>query len=332
MSPFDSFGSGEGRHIEQERIPEIRIESAIEYFEADRDLLIERLAQNLQSRTNRGVDMWDEVSVDDMRPKAVDQLAEMEKTIELNRERIRLQVVHCFDLVRQKEYRVGTSDIFILIYPEGLANMIPFLEEKTLGIPGYFDPYNGWVTLDPETSNRTIAHETGHAISHKGKDSEGWEEVGFSKMRKTEDDSYESIGFQHYDEGVTMLWEEYAGLDGERLEDAGIYEWLRKLVGFQMNEAGISFDELMSANFGGGEAMEQFNEKIKQRFGMTLVEMDPLRLLLFKPFELTEKVLLGEEIEIPFGDRDGREYPTRQAGLLKRRFPNAKFSAWPNIE
>ncbi|MBT7706899.1 hypothetical protein HN747_05645, partial [archaeon] len=262
--------------------------------------------------------------------RAEEELMAMEEAVELNRERIQHQVEHCFEIIKKKGYRGDLPQITILVYSEGLANMIPNAEQGTMGVPGYYDPYNAWITLNPETPNRTIAHEVGHAISHRGQDAQGWEEIGFSKMRKT-DNGYESKGFQNYDEGVTMIWEAFAGVDGERVEHAGAYEWHRKLVQFQMNEAGISFDELMAANFGGGEAMDRFNEKIEGRFGMTLEQMDSLRLLLFKPFELTEQVLLGEEVEIPFGSRDGRDYPMRQARLLKKRFPNAKFSAWPDL-
>lgn len=315
--------------ITQERRPLITIEDLGAVLEVPLDtvpdLAVSNLMQHVQSGTFKEAKLRREYSLNPtlpldeaLREHAVEALNRYRDALAEKSETFRVQIEHCAELALSHCYLETIPPITLRVSDKFLFHALPDADNFTK--TNFFNDKDGYVSAAIDAPNKIVAHEVGHLLSFNNEE----QQTGFQPV---DNKGEHWAGIQALNEGVTVLWEEFATNDGsevpQRYEEFDLYTWSKDTVRAVLSVIARDEDFLFRAYFGKKDAREEFARLIAERFGTSIEELFDC-LSFSTDFTLTQKILSGEPVEVTINAL-ATEQMAENKFKLATIFPNVRI-------
>lgn len=250
-----------------------------------------------------------------LRGLAERSISEYQKNLAEKMQSFRQQGDDCITLVQEQGYlsevdgfRIILTDDFIHygLEPENRPNINSFSEDHKAVYVRHTEP------------NRLVAHEVGHALSTRYDEGRTGFTTSDNKRKQTGE-----RGNKWFNEGVTIMWEDLSVNDGSsipsREDPHDMYNWYREATRLIIEELKLDDDTVFKAYFGDRQSLDLVEEKVNERFGYSLDDLQCLALKL--DIDFTKSIIAGENVELTIKKTD-RDSKIETIEKLVGIFPN----------
>lgn len=233
------------------------------------------------------------------------------------------QAQRCVDAAREHGWLQWEKPLRIILTDQSLKFGL-----YAHGTKSWFNQYvanEDAVYVDIQGSHRLLVHELGHLLSTNVEK----RLTPFGQLKLDEGQLRSPTELRWLEEGSTMIWEEFAVDDGsanttiqERQTPRSVYRRFRQTTKLIMKQIGIDQDTLMRGYFGDTGVVDLVRQKVQERFGCTLEDLDCL--MTPATFTITRRIVEGEPVSIKTWPDPNDEFnpAANNKEKLAKVFPN----------